>query len=78
MKTENIVIIVVEMLDEAGFPPDLYIIKSFGDSVTVHFDDRAAIDYFVDDVEKYSEHAQHFVIQKGRDGKRHTVTFQLW
>lgn len=78
MKTEEIVLLVVEMLEEAGFASELYIIKSFGDSVTVHFDDREAVDYFVDDVEKYSEHAQNFIIQKGRDGKRHTVTFQLW
>lgn len=75
---KDIIEIVESMLLSAGFPPELYIIKSAGDSVTVHFDDRGAVDFLVDDVELYSEYAQDFIIQKGQEGKRHTVTFQLW
>jgi hypothetical protein len=70
--------IVESMLIAAGFSPELYIIRSAGDSVIVHFDDRGAVDFFVEDVELYSQHVQDFIIQKGREGKRHTVTFQLW
>lgn len=75
---KNIIEIVEGMLAATGFPSELYFIRSAGDSVTVHFDDRGAVDFFVEDVELYSEYAQDFIIQKGHEGKRHTVTFQLW
>jgi hypothetical protein len=78
MKTQDIKNAVIQMVEDAGFTPELYIIKAQGDSVSVQFDDEEAVDYLMADVEKYSDAAQNYILQKGREGKRHTLTFQLW
>jgi hypothetical protein len=67
----------IRLLRSAGFDADLYYITIEEASVSVHFDDHGAVEYFKKEIEQ-SEIADAVIFEYRREGKRHIARFQLW
>ena len=65
------------LLGEAGFTPDLYIIRNHETAIAIHFDSEGAVHYFRKEVET-SEWAEEIIFDYRKDGKRHVAYLQLW
>jgi hypothetical protein len=68
---------VMHMLDDAGFSPELYIIKLHDSAVSVHFDSQGAVEYFQHEVE-LSEWKDDLIFEYRKEGKRHVAYIQMW
>lgn len=67
----------VWLLGEAGFTPDLYIVRNHETAISIHFDDEGAVKYFQKEVES-SVWAEDVIFDCRRDGKRYVAYIQLW
>ena len=65
------------LIAQAGFPPELYIIKKHEDSVSIEFDVREAVDYFKGDFDA-SDLARDCIFEYKRVGKRHAAFIYPW
>ncbi len=68
--------LVLEMLSDFGFVPDLYIITLKHDSVDAEFDDKGAVEYFRDQCE--IEYSDLLFVEYVKNGKRHVARVQYW
>jgi hypothetical protein len=65
------------LMEDCGFPEDLYIISERDDMVIIEVDHKEAATYIL----KIAEEDQYKDIMFGnceRNGKRHKITFFLW
>ena len=69
-KVEPLKEAVEELLKNAGFPEEQYLIRVGGDYVSVMFDTKEAVDYFRGDF-AYSSLSEDCVYEYKIDGKRH-------
>ncbi len=65
------------LLEEAGFPPEQYIIKMGISSVEVHFDSPSAVEYFRGEVEM-CDRADDLIFEHRTSGKRYVAYIQMW
>jgi len=63
---------VENLLKDSGFPPEQYIINVHEHCIAVHFDIKAAVDYFRGDFE-FSHLATKCVFDYKKYGKRHAA-----
>lgn len=66
-----------ELLEAAGFTPDLYLIRRHDKAIAVHFDQKEAAMYFMKEVET-SRVSELVCYSYREDGKRHVAYIQLW
>ena len=69
--------IVEILLDRAGFDSELYFIREDESGVSVLFDSKPAVDYFLQEV-KLSEWNDDFVQASMVEGKRYVAYIQNW
>ena len=74
---EQLRAVVESLLEDAGFTPELYVIKTFVGALAVHFDDEGAVAYFKREVEA-SPYKDEVIFEYRREGKRHIAYIQLW
>jgi len=67
---------VLQMLSDFGFVPDLYIITLKTDSVNAEFDDKGAVDYFRDQCD--IEYPDLLFVEYVKNGRRHVARVQYW
>jgi hypothetical protein len=75
--TEELKEYILFLLEEAGFSPELYILKIGVSSVEVHFDHPGAVDYFKGEVET-CDRAEELIFDKRQSGKRYVAYIQMW
>ena len=66
-----------DLLEQSGFTPELYIIKMGKDYIAIHFDKKAAVDYFRSDFE-YSKLAEFCIYEYKKEGRRHAAYIYSW
>lgn len=76
-KQEDLRTIILELLEDAGFSPELYLIKNEVDGLSVHFDDSGAVKYFRRELE-LSQWAKELILEERKDGKRYVAYLQTW
>lgn len=77
MKESELREYVLFLLEEAGFPPEQYIVKTGISSVEVHFDSPGAVEYFRGEVES-CDRAEHLIFEHRTSGKRYVAYIQIW
>ena len=68
---------VENLMEDCGFPEDLYLIYEKDDMVIIEVDHKEATEYIL----KIAEEDQYKDFMFGnyiRNGKRHKITFYLW
>lgn len=65
-----------KIIENAGFPEDMYVFKDMADEIYVEFDDKPSADYLIY-VAKEPEW-DNLAVSHSLNGKRHRVTFFLW
>jgi len=70
--------LVHEYLADAGFDDMLFIVRETYDAIEVDFDDKEAVYFIIEDIEK-TKYKEHFVVdyKKSAMTKRHTAIF-MW
>jgi hypothetical protein len=69
--------VLIDLLEEAGFGSELYLIKMKADALEVHFDHPGAVDYFRKEIES-SSYAKDLIFDTYKDGVRHVAHIQMW
>lgn len=77
MKESKLREYILSLLEQAGFPPEQYVIKAGVSSVEVHFDSPAAVEYFRGEVDN-CEYADSLIFEYRKTGKRHIAYIQEW
>jgi hypothetical protein len=77
MDVGNLYTEVEKLLKDAGFPPEVYIVIQEEDCVSVHFDNKEAVDYFRGDFDNW-KYAVDCMFEYKRVGKRHAAFIHNW
>ena len=77
MKDSELREYILFLLEEAGFPPEQYIVKTGISSVEVHFDMPEAVEYFRGEVDSCSR-ADELIFEHRTFGKRYVAYIQIW
>lgn len=68
---------VEDLLAQGGFSPELYVIKSGDDYISVQFDKKEAVEYFRGDFDE-SEVSISCIFEYRKEGKRHCAYIYIW
>mgnify|MGYP000097113818 CR=1 FL=1 len=74
---EELRAVIESLLEDAGFVPELYVIKTYVGAIAVQFDDEGAVHYFKREVDN-SVYKDDLIFEYRRDGKRHVAYIQMW
>ena len=69
--------VVQDLLDDAGFTEELYVIKDKKEEVFVEFDEYEAVLYTLN-ISEEDKYKKHLVGHYEKAGKRHRIVFIIW